>query len=193
MSSSILIQTESSFLSSQFLTDNALLEQCVGEVQDKLVEKPEIKVYGKIAHQHRNIGFFSDTSKGYWYSGQLAASQPLSASLMKLLHIVNELYGTDCNGILVNQYMNGSDYISAHSDNEAHLDPVGVIAVSYGATRTFRIRSKSSKEIVQDIKMLSGQLLHMGGDFQKEFTHEIPVEKSVKEVRYSFTFRKHNE
>jgi hypothetical protein len=26
--------------------------------KDKLVEKPEIKVYGRIAHQHRNIGFF---------------------------------------------------------------------------------------------------------------------------------------
>jgi hypothetical protein len=74
----ILVQTETSFLSSQFLTDNALLDQCVGEVQDKLLHKPEITVYGKIAHQHRNIGFFSDTSKGYWYSGQLAASQPLS-------------------------------------------------------------------------------------------------------------------
>jgi len=36
----ILVQTETSFLSSQLLTDNALLEQCVVEVQDKLVEKP---------------------------------------------------------------------------------------------------------------------------------------------------------
>jgi hypothetical protein len=52
---SILIKTETSFLSSQFLTDNALLDQCVGEVQDKLVEKPEIKLYGRITHQHRNI------------------------------------------------------------------------------------------------------------------------------------------
>jgi len=33
----------------------------------------------------------------------------------------------------------------------------------------------------------------MGGNFQKEFTHEIPVEKKIKEVRYSLTFRKHYE
>ena len=32
----------------------------------------------------------------------------------------------------------------------------------------------------------------MEGDWQKEFTHEIPVQKICKEVRYSFTFRKHN-
>ena len=65
----ILVQTQTSFLSSQFFTDNALLDQCVTEVKDKLLHKPEITVYGKIAHQHRNIGFFSDTSNGYWYSG----------------------------------------------------------------------------------------------------------------------------
>ena len=33
----------------------------------------------------------------------------------------------------------------------------------------------------------------MAGDFQKEFTHEIPIEKKVEGVRYSFTFRRHLE
>ena len=59
--------------------------------------------------------------------------------------------------------------------------------------RTFRIRDKFTKHIVQDIKMLSGQLLHSGGDFQKEFTHEIIKEKRVQDARYSFTFRRHLE
>jgi hypothetical protein len=31
----------------------------------------------------------------------------------------------------------------------------------------------------------------MGGDFQIEFTHGIPIEKKIKDVRYSLTFRKH--
>ena len=29
------------------------------------------------------------------------------------------------------------------------------------------------------------------GDFQKEFTHEIPVQRKIKDFRYSFTFRYH--
>ena len=37
----------------------------------------------------------------------------------------------------------------------------------------------------------NNMLIHMGGDFQKEFTHEIPIESKIKEERYSFTFRKH--
>ena len=35
------------------------------------------------------------------------------------------------------------------------------------------------------------KIIQMAGDFQKEFTHEIPVEKKVDSVRYSLTFRKH--
>ena len=31
----------------------------------------------------------------------------------------------------------------------------------------------------------------MGGNFQKEFTHEIPIEKKVLDTRYSLTFRRH--
>jgi len=32
----------------------------------------------------------------------------------------------------------------------------------------------------------------MGGNFQKLYTHEIPIQKKIKESRISFTFRKHN-
>lgn len=31
----------------------------------------------------------------------------------------------------------------------------------------------------------------MGGNFQKEFTHEVPITKMHVEPRYSFTFRHH--
>jgi len=42
-----------------------------------------------------------------------------------------------------------------------------------------------------DIPTTSKEIWIMGGDFQKEFTHEVPVEKRVKDKRISFTFRKH--
>jgi alkylated DNA repair dioxygenase AlkB len=44
---------------------------------------------------------------------------------------------------------------------------------------------------VMDVPLPSGMLVHMGGDFQKEFTHEVPIEKKIREGRYSFTFRQH--
>lgn len=48
-----------------------------------------------------------------------------------------------------------------------------------------------TNKIVQDIITKNNYLIQMAGNFQKEFTHEIPIEKKVKEVRYSFTFRTH--
>ena len=62
---------------------------------------------------------------------------------------------------------------------------------SYGVTRKFRIRDKMNSKIVLDVPTSSNNLLIMGGDFQKEFTHEIPLEKKVKGSRISFTFRRH--
>ena len=65
-------------------------------------------------------------------------------------------------------------------------------SLSCGATRKFRIRNKKDKKIVLDIPLRHGDLVLMKGDFQKEFTHEIPVEKRVTGMRTSFTFREHS-
>ncbi len=55
----------------------------------------------------------------------------------------------------------------------------------------FRIRDKKTKKIHTDIPLTHLSVVHMSGDFQKEFTHEIPVEKKVREARISLTFRHH--
>jgi alkylated DNA repair dioxygenase AlkB len=171
--------------------DNSIIEKCVEEVQDKLLKNPEVFVFGKRGVQHREIGFFSDESIGYRYSNQLARSQPLTPYLKKLLKLINKKFKTRFNGILVNKYANGLDNIGEHSDDESQLDNAGVIAISYGAVRKFRIRDKKTKKIVKDIPTLPNQIIQMKGNFQKEFKHGIPVEKKVEEARISFTFRKH--
>jgi alkylated DNA repair dioxygenase AlkB len=190
-----IIKTEKSFLnvykdSSEEYND--LMELCIAEIMDKFLENPKINIYGKTAIQHRSIGFFSNDSIGYYYSGQLAKSQSLSDNLSILLEKINTKFGSKFNGILVNKYNDGNDYIGAHSDDETALDKCGVVCISYGAIRKFRIKNKITKKTVVDIPTISNNILHMGGDFQKEFTHEIPIEKKIKNVRYSFTFRKHN-
>tara|TARA_A100001015_G_scaffold239982_2_gene273527 strand:+ start:807 stop:1259 length:453 start_codon:yes stop_codon:yes gene_type:complete len=147
---------------------------------------------GKVCHQRRCVGFFSDQSIGYYYSNNLAKSKKMTPSLIKLLDTINHIYNSEYNGILINKYKSGEDYISAHSDDEKNLDKSGVVAISFGAKRKFRIRDKNTKKIVNDFYLNSGEMLQMGGNFQKEFTHEIPIEKKIKTERISFTFRKHN-
>ena len=173
------------------VVDQQIIAKCVLEVKDKLLKNPEVIVYGKRGIQHREIGFFSDESEGYPYSNQLARSQPLTPYLKKLLKLINKKFKTRFNGILVNRYENGLDNIGEHSDDESQLDNAGVVAISYGAVRKFRIRDKKTKKIVKDIPTLPNQIIQMAGDFQKEFKHGIPVEKKVKEPRISFTIRKH--
>lgn len=183
----------------------------------ELAKNPPIMIHGKPAKQHRDIGFFSDVSKGYYYSGQLMLSKPLTAMLKELLELVNQKFcpfetNRKYNGILINRYENGNNYIGAHSDNEKDLGANGVVAISLGATRKFRIRNvlpmqvtyvhykcgsqrqmlpEKSKEIMYDLPLEDKTIVWMEGDFQKEFTHEIPVERKVKESRISLTFRCH--
>jgi len=186
-----LIKTENSSLNEYDFENLELIENCIYEIKDKLLVNPPIKVFNKPAIQHRSIGFFSDTSIGYHYSKQLAKSQPLSDNLKNLLDIVNNLFKVNFNGILVNRYADGKDYIGSHSDDEKNLTDVGVVAISYGAIRKFRIRDKKTNSIVKDIETIPNKIIQMAGKFQKEFKHEIPIERKITEPRYSFTFRKH--
>jgi len=180
------------FLTKGIFTNKDLLEKCISDIQSQLEEKPEIIIFGKTCRQQRNVGFFSDKSIGYKYSNKMMVSKPLSKAMSELLDTVNNDMGADFNGILINKYMDGNDYISAHSDDETGLDSVGVVSISYGAERIFRIRDKETKEVMFNEITTHCSILHMGGDFQKLYTHEIPIQKKIKEQRISFTFRKHN-
>ena len=191
----ILFQNDAqtAFLGKQQFSDQALIERCVKEVENLLEIKPEIQVFGKIHRQPRNVGFFSDTSVGYKYSKRLMKSKPLGVASAQLLATVNHSLGADFNGILVNQYNDGNDNIGKHSDDEKGLEAVGVVAISYGTERIFRIRDKITNKIVCDIPTTHGSILQMGGiQFQSLYTHEIPVQKKVTQPRISFTFRKHS-
>src|SRR3984885_5341878 len=137
-----------------------------------LHEEPPIIIMGKECRQRRNVGFFSDENEGYKYSGKIMIAESLSTIpiLCKLLRDVNDTLDANFNGILINQYINGEKYIGAHSDDEKGLDP---------------------KNNVLKFVHKPCTLLVMEGNFQKDFTHEIPIEKKVKGERISFTFRHH--
>lgn len=190
---SIIIETATSKLITHEIGNSKLLERCVNEVDLFLDEYPEIFIHGRKCFQKRCVGFFSNTSSGYKYSGQNANSKPLTPSLEILLNLTNRFFESEYNGILINKYKDGEDYIGAHSDDEINLDRnSGVVILSYGATRIFRIRDKITNEKIIDLETESNIAIQMLGNFQKEFKHEIPKQKRIKDVRYSFTFRCHS-
>ena len=185
------ISTNTSFLNTYKFQNIKLIQNCIQDIQNKLIIRPSIIVFGRKCNQNRSIGFFSNESIGYFYSNQCAKSQTLTPSLSELLYTINTMFNSDFNGILVNYYENGTDYIGDHSDDEKGLSNIGVISLSYGSVRKFRIKCKKTNKKIIDIPTESSSIIHMGGDFQNEFKHGIPVEKKNKSPRWSFTFRKH--
>jgi len=174
-------------------TIRAAVEACT----PLLEERPELpSMYGKRCKMNRNVGFFANPSDsyGYFYSKQLSKAQPPPAALARLFELARDRFGISINGALVNQYESGDDYISDHSDDERGIDPLGgVVAISWGAERTFRLRRKENKERVHDATTKHCHALVMSGrDFQSRLTHGVPMTKRVREQRVSITFRVHD-
>lgn len=105
------------------------------------------------------------------------------------------------NSILINRYRTGQNIIPKHRDREDIFGDNPIIAIySLGASRTLRFtpiepNTRSLKAIssdIVDIKMRSNSLTIMSGTTQKHFCHELVRDTSIKEPRYSLTFREHN-
>lgn len=153
----------------------------------------ELCIYGKKCMTARLIGFYSDVDiEGYRFSGNIIEKKTLTPVLKSVLEKVNLITESDFNAILINRYRDNTDYISAHSDSETSLGKDGVVTISLGQERLLRIRDKKTKAIVKDVIVKDSELYWMTGDFQKEFTHEIPKgDKKEDGVRISLTFRHH--
>lgn len=178
-----------------------LLEDAVSEVAEHLVTDPPVRVFGRACVQHRDICLFAPEGITYSYTGSKAPSASIGPALDALRTYVNAYLGTQYNAVLVNRYKNGNDFISDHSDNERGLDAAaGVVTISYGQTRTFRIKRRADAPIGaatfkngrMDVELTHNSILVMEGPgFQRSYTHGVPKRASSNGVRYSFTFRRH--
>ena len=93
------------------------------------------------------------------------------------------------NSCLVNIYENGTEYADWHDDNEPWLGSNPVIAsLSFGASRTFEFKEKSS-DIIRQITLCNNDLLLMEKYFQDIYQHRLPKD-NTNEQRINLTFRK---
>jgi len=178
---SIEIKTKSSFLNIYTFEDTDLLDKCIEECSDKLEDVGT-----------RRVSFFSDVIEGNYMYGNIrvCGSQKLTTSLSEILDIINVKFDSDYNGIIINYYKDGSNYIEKHSDSQNH-PPNGVLLISYGSKRNFRVYDKKTDVKVNDIDLIHGEMIHMGGKFQSEFTHDVEQDFSITTDRYSISFHKY--
>lgn len=151
-----------------------------------------IQLFGKRYRQPRLLAWYGDAGASYRYSGVLHEPLPWLPELEGLRRRVEHLTGARFNSMLANLYRHERDSMGLHADDEPELGPRPVIAsLSFGQTRTFRLRHRQRGDLKPvRLPLTSGSLLVMRGDTQRYWKHEVPKERSPCGPRINLTFRR---
>lgn len=150
-----------------------------------------IRMHGKILPVPRLQAWYGDPEARYGYSGILLSPLPLTPLLQEIRTELQQRTGQHFNAVLLNQYRDGKDSVSWHSDDEKELgdDPV-IASLSLGGTRRFELRHRTRKDPGKlTLDLSHGSLVLMGKGLQKHWQHQIPKQSGIKEPRLNLTFR----
>lgn len=147
-----------------------------------------IVLFGRQMMQPRLTAWFGPGA--YTYSGITMEAQPWTEELLAIKKRVEELANARFNSALLNFYRDQKDSMGWHRDNERELGPEPLIAsVSFGATRTFKLRHYTEKNLQLAIDLTPGSCLIMSGPTQQKWEHSIPKRTRPLEARINITFR----
>lgn len=162
------------------------------EVHRRLVEETAwraetVIVYGKRYLQPRLTAWHGEAR--YTYSGLTLEPLPFTPLLQQIRAAVEAATGRRFNSVLLNYYRNERDSMGMHSDDEPELGPEPAIAsLSLGASRTFVLRHKRSKQTMK-VELADGSLLFMSGKLQQNWLHGINKSTRPQGPRLNLTFR----
>lgn len=166
------------------IENDAVLARLVAETDWRA---ESITLWGKQHLQPRLTAWHGDAR--YSYSGLDLVPLPFTPLLRDIKHAVERATGHSFNSVLLNYYRNERDSMGMHSDDEPELGSQPAIAsVSFGATRTFILRHRQSKQTIK-LDLTSGSVLLMRGRTQHFWLHGI--NKSSRQIgpRVNLTFR----
>ncbi len=145
--------------------------------------------HGKHVVTNRLVAWYGDVDFHYTYSKKTRIALPWTRDLIELKTIVERKLGIQFNSCLANLYHNGGEGVSWHSDDEYSLDSsIAIASLTFGASRKFSFKHKSSKETVS-LSLDAGSLLVMRGETQRYWLHSLPKTTKVSEPRINLTFR----
>lgn len=149
-----------------------------------------VTVYGKQHLQPRLSAAYGDAS--YTYSGLTIHPLPWTPLLQSIKDAVESASAYKFNSVLLNYYRDERDSMGMHSDDEAALGRNPVVAsVSFGATRTFILRHKATRQTLR-LALTDGCLLLMAGALQHHWQHGINKLAQSTGPRVNLTFRSVN-
>lgn len=153
-------------------------------------EQRSVTVFGKTHPQPRLTRWYGDVP--YVYSGLSWEPAPMPPLVDTIRQKVETIAGERFNSVLCNLYRHGGDSVGWHADDEPIFggDPI-VASVSFGATRTFKVRPNKdrSQHDATSFSLTDGSLLIMGRGIQKHYKHCIPETAQKVGERINLTFR----
>lgn len=98
------------------------------------------------------------------------------------------------NFVVINHYVDGSNYIGPHKNDEKDLvEGSTILSLSLGVERDFRITKEKNvlgKPFDRYISLPSGCILTMEGNMQQHhYNHSLPKRLRCKDSRINLTFR----
>jgi len=169
-----------------------LSEQYLVRLLDEIAWRQEkIVLWGKEHMQPRLSAWYGDANSRYSYSGVALTPLPWTDTLTCIKEDIERASGHRFNSVLLNLYRDENDSVGWHSDAEPELGKMPVIAsLSLGATRTFRLRHRTRKDLKPvSIELSDGSLLLMAGTTQRFWQHAVPKERTACSRRINLTFR----
>lgn len=152
-------------------------------------EQRSVTVYGKVHPQPRLTKWYARVP--YAYSGIVWEPAPMPDLVERLRLEVVELTGEDYDSVLCNLYRDGSDCVGWHRDDEALFGSgTPVASLSFGATRTFKLRRVADHKDQHELRLEHGSCCFMPRGVQQVWEHSIPRTKKPCGVRVNLTFRK---
>ena len=166
------------------ISNASVLERLMAETAWR---SEQITVWGKQHPQPRLTAWYGTAA--YTYSGLTLQPLPFTPLLLEIKEAVEHACGRRFNSVLLNYYRNERDSMGMHSDDEPELGAEPAIAsLSFGATRTFILRHKTSKRSVK-LDLRAGNLLLMAGATQAHWQHGINKQTRPCGPRLNLTFR----
>lgn len=144
-----------------------------------------IRVFGKTHLEPRLTAWYGPP---YSYSSISWPGAPLPPMLQELCDDLSQAHQFPFNSVLLNCYRSGQDAMGWHRDNEPEMDTRLIASVSLGASRSFKIRDRQSKES-WTLDLDHGSLLVME-NMQENYEHSLPRRKKVEGMRINLTFRR---
>jgi alkylated DNA repair dioxygenase AlkB len=179
-----------------WLEDEAAVMKCL------LVEVPwrqeQVTLFGRRHPMPRLSCWMAEPGCTYTYSGLRQRIEPWTPTVAALRRKVEQAVGCRFNSLLLNLYRDGSDAMGWHADDEGELAAASPIAsLSLGAARTFRLRPlpRRGAEPAQNaaeplaFELGHGDLLVMDPPTQRQWQHQVPRRRRLKQPRINLTFR----